>query len=89
MTMVLCLTALLVRYRMGVVEADQPPTSRPVQRQRIVEAVWLLRLHWHLRHDKTDPVAALGINDEHLPVEFEQQIKGRVARLRHAKWLSD
>ena len=81
--MVLCLTALLVCHRMGVVEADQSLAIGPMQCQRIVETVRLLRRHRHLCDDKADPVAALGINDEHLPVEFEQHTKGWVARLRH------
>jgi len=28
-------------------------------------------------------MAAFGVNDENLPIEFQQHIKGRVARLRH------
>jgi hypothetical protein len=73
----------------GIVEADQPLAIRPVQRQRIVEAMRLLRRNRHLRHDKAYPVTAFGINDEYLPVEFQQYIKGRVARLGHPKGLSD
>jgi hypothetical protein len=34
-------------------------------------------------------MATLGINDEHLAVEVEQHIKGRITLLRHATELSD
>ena len=40
--MVLRLTALLRCHAMGIVEADQPLASRPVQGQRVVDAVRLL-----------------------------------------------
>jgi len=46
-------------------------------------AARLLPRHRHLRHDEPDPVAALGVNHENLPVEIEKHIEGRVARLRH------
>jgi hypothetical protein len=34
-------------------------------------------------------VAAFRIDDEHLPIEVEQYIQGRVPRLRHIMGLSD
>jgi hypothetical protein len=34
-------------------------------------------------------VAAFRIDDEHLPIEVEQYIQGRVPRLRHIRGLSD
>jgi hypothetical protein len=72
---VLCLPALLPLHRMGIVEADQPLAIRPMQRQRIVQPVRLLRRRRHLRHHKADPVAAFRIDDEHLPIEIEQYIQ--------------
>ena len=40
--MVLWLTALLRCHRMGIVEADQPLSIRPVQGQRVIDSVRLL-----------------------------------------------
>jgi len=60
-----------------------------MQRERIVQAVRLLRRRRHLRHHKADPVAAFRIDDEHLPIEVEQYIQGRIPRLRHIRGLSD
>jgi len=79
--MVLRLAALLPCHRMGVVEADQPLAVRPVQCQRLVDAMRLLRRHRHPRHDEPDPMAALRVHHENLPVEVEKYIEGRVARL--------
>jgi hypothetical protein len=86
--MVLRLAALLARHWMGVVEADQPLAIRPVQRQRIIQAVRFLRRRRHSRHHEPDPMAALRVDDEYLPVEVQEHIKGRVALLRHAVQLS-
>jgi len=33
-------------------------------------------------------MAALGVHDEHLSIEVEKHIEGRVTRLRHGIWLS-
>jgi hypothetical protein len=63
---------------MGIVEADQPLAVRSMQYQRIVEAVRLLPGCWHTRHAEPDPVAALRIHDEHLPVEVEQHIEAGI-----------
>lgn len=41
--MVLRLATLLPRHRTRIVEADQPFTARPVQRQRLVQPLRLLR----------------------------------------------
>jgi hypothetical protein len=43
----------------------------------------LLRRHRHPRHHEPDPVAALRVHHENLPVEVEKHIKGQVTRLRH------
>jgi hypothetical protein len=44
--------------------------------------------HGRARHDKTDLVAALRIHNEHLTVQIEQHIKGRIARHYAKIWLS-
>ena len=67
--MVLRLAALLPCHSMGVVEADQPLAIRAVQRERVVDAMWLLLRHRHLRHDEPNPMAAFWVDDEHLSVE--------------------
>jgi len=81
--MVLRFAALPLRHWMGVVEPDQPLAVWPVQRQRVVDAVRLLRRHRHWRHDEPDPMTALRVHHENLPVEVEKHIEGRVTRLRH------
>ena len=81
--MVLRFAALLPRNRMGVVEADQPLTIRAVQRQRVIDAMRLFSRRRHARHDEPDPMAAIGVHHENLPVEVEKHIEGRVTWLRH------
>ena len=81
--MILRPAPLLPPHRMGVVETDQPLSTRPVQRQRVVQPVRLLRRRRHSRHDEPDPVAALRIHDENLPVEVQEHIESRVTRVRH------
>jgi hypothetical protein len=39
----------------------------------------LLRRHRHSCHDEPDPVAALRIHHENLPVEVDKHIEGRIA----------
>jgi hypothetical protein len=81
--MVLRLAASLQRNRMRVVKADQPLAVRSVQCERGVDAMWLLRLDRYSRHHEPDPVVALRVHHENLPVEVEKHIEGRVTRLRH------
>ena len=88
MAMVLRFAALLPPDRVGVVEADQPLAFRPVQRERVVDAMRLLRRHRHSRHHEPDPVAAFRVHHENLPVKVEKHIEGRVPRLRHGIQLS-
>jgi hypothetical protein len=49
----------------------------------------LLRRHRHPLHDEPDPMAALRVHHENLPVEIEKDIEGQVAGLRHGIELSD
>ncbi len=82
------LATLPVADRMSVIEADQALAVWPVQRERIVEAVRLFRRRRHPTDNESDPMAALWINDEDLPVEVEKHIEGRIARPCHTPWLS-
>ena len=68
---------------MGIVEAHQPLAIRPIQRERVVDAMRLRRRHRHPRYDEPDLVTALWVYHENLPVEVEEHIEGPVARLRH------
>jgi len=86
--MVLRFAALLPVDGMSVVETGPPLALWPVQRERVVDAVRLFRRHRHARHREPDPVAALPVHHENLPVEVEQHIKGRIAWRRHDIWLS-
>jgi hypothetical protein len=60
---------------MGVVKPDQPLAIRPVQRERVVQAAWLLRRLWYRRHHEANPMATLRVHDQHLAVEVEKHIK--------------
>jgi hypothetical protein len=81
--MVLRFAAPAPADRMCIVEADQPLAIRTMQCERIVDTMRLLRGHRHPRHDKADPMPARWIDHENLPVEIEQRIEARVARLSH------
>ncbi len=81
--MVLRLAALLLRDWMCIVEADQPLAIRSVQRERVVDPMGLLRRHGHPRYDEPNPMTALRVHYENLPVEVEKHIKGRIARHYH------
>jgi hypothetical protein len=65
---------------MGIVEADEPLAVRAVQGQRIVETVRLLRRDGDPPDDEANPMTAGRVDDQHLAVEVEQDIKGRIAR---------
>src|SRR5690606_41671912 len=77
MPMVHRLAASAPAYRMGVVEADQPFARRPVQRERVIEAVRLFRRCRNAGDDELHPMAALGIDNEHLPVEVQKRVEAR------------
>jgi len=72
--MVLWFGALPPGDRMCVIEADQPLAIRSVQREGVVNAVWLLSGGRDPRYDEPDRVTALGIHHEHLSIEIEQYI---------------
>jgi hypothetical protein len=53
-----------------------------------IQAMRLLRRYRDPRRHEPDPMAALWVHHENLPVEVEKHIEGRVACLRHAIQLS-
>ena len=73
---------------MSVVEAGQPLTVRSMQRERVVDSMWLLWRHWHPRHDEPDPMTALRVDHEDLPVKIEKDVEGRIGRPCHDIQLS-
>lgn len=88
MTVILRLTEPLSGYRVRIVEACQPLAARPVKCQRVIQSMGFLWRHGHPRHDKADPVAALRIHNEHLPVQVEQHIERRIAQRLNIVMLS-
>src|SRR5690554_6436024 len=74
--------------RMGVVEADQSFARRPVKRERIIEAVRLLRGCRNAGDDELHPMAALGIDKEHLSVEVQKRVEARITMPAHVFFLS-
>jgi len=73
---------------MGIVEPDEPLAARAVQGERVVDAMRLFRRHAHARHHETDPMSALGIDHEDIPIEIEKRIKRRITPFRHDIQLS-
>ena len=82
MTMVLRSAALLPGHGMGVVEADQSFATWPMQRERVVDAVRLLRRYRHLPDSEPDPATALRVHHENLPIEVKEHLENRITRLR-------
>jgi hypothetical protein len=81
MAMVLRFAALLPADRMGIIEPNQSLAVRPMQRQGIIDAMRPLRRYGDPRHDETNPVTAVFIHDEHLPIEVKKRVEGRVRSL--------
>jgi len=75
MAMILRLAELLPGNRVSVIETYQPLPIRAVKGQRIIQPMRLGRRHGHPGHHKSDPMTALGIHDEHLPVKVEKHIE--------------
>ena len=67
--MILRPAAALPANRMSVVEPDQPLTVRPMQGERAVEPMRLLRRCLNAPHDEPHPMTTFWIHDEHLSVE--------------------
>jgi hypothetical protein len=65
---------------MGVVKSNEAFAIWPMERQRIIQAVWLSLRSCYTSHDESDPVPAFRIDHKHLPVKIEQ----RVERCGHA-----
>ncbi len=60
---------------MGIVESDKAFTVRPVQRQRIIQAVWLSLRRRYASHDEPDPVSASRVDHKHLPIKIKQPVE--------------
>src|SRR5690606_11772289 len=74
--------------RMGVVEADQPFARRPVKRERVIETVRLFRRCRDAGDNELHPIAALGIDKEHLSVEVQKRVEAGITMPAHAFFLS-
>lgn len=86
--MVLLFTTPALAGPVRVVEADQPLAVRAMKCEGVIEPV---RLLWRYRYppdDELNPMTALRVDDERLPVQIEKRIEGRVARRRHVISLS-
>lgn len=68
---------------MGVIEADQPFARRPVKRERVIETVRPLRRCRNAGDNELHPMAAFGIDNEHLSVEVQKRVEARVTILAH------
>jgi hypothetical protein len=88
MAMVLRVAPPLTSDRMSVVEPNQSLAVRPVQRERVVQPMRLLRRRRYACHHEPDPVTALGVHHEDLPVEVKEHVKGWITWLRHGGLLS-
>ena len=60
-TMVLQFAAPLRYDRMGIIQPNQPLALRPVQPERVVDAMWLPERHRYPRHQEPDPMAAVRV----------------------------
>ena len=87
--MVLRLAALLLRHRMGVVEADQPLAIRAMQRERIIQPVRLFRGWRDLRDNEPDSVSTLRVHDQREVMQVEQSVESRIVLLHDIERLSD
>ena len=63
---------------MRVVETRQPHATRTVQGQRVVQPVRPFRLGLNPANHESRPIVALGIHDEHLPVEVQERIRASI-----------
>src|SRR5690606_29903614 len=64
--------------RMGVVKADQPFARRPVKRERVIETMRLFRRGRNAGDNEIHPMAALGIDKEHLSVEVQKRVEAGI-----------
>ncbi len=87
--MVLRLNALAPPDRMGVVKTYEAFAIRTVKGQRIIDALRLPKGLRYAGNDKPNPMPAVRVHYENLPVEIEQHIEGGIAPLRHTQRLSE
>lgn len=64
--------------RVGIVKPDQSFAVRPMQRQRIFDSVRTCLAQWNAANDEPDPVPRFRVDHQHLPVQIQQCVKGRV-----------
>jgi hypothetical protein len=64
MAMILGVAALLLPNPMGVIESDQPFSVSSMERQRLVQAVRLLRSDGDASHHKANLTTALRVNNQ-------------------------
>ena len=85
MAMVLRIASPSRRNRVSIVKPDQPRAARAMQGQRIVEPLRLLWRGRNARHDEPYPIFALWIDNEHLAIQVEKKIQGRIANRPHGR----
>jgi hypothetical protein len=73
---------------MGVVKSNKAFTVRPMERQRIAQAVWLSLRSGYTSHYEPDPVPAFWIDHKHLPIKIKQRVERCVACPRRLLSLS-
>lgn len=83
MAMVLRPAANLIADRVRIIEPNETLAIGPVQGQRIVDAIRLLRRGRHPCDDEADPIAAFRIDHEHLTIQVQEEIETRIARFSH------
>ena len=79
---------LLPGDRVGIVKPDQAFTVRSVQRQRVIQSMWLFSRHRHARDHEPDPVTTLRIDHKHLAIELKKCVQARIVGRGHGIRLS-
>jgi len=72
--MVLRIAAFLFSYWMSVIEAHQPSATSSVQRDRIIQPMRLFWNGWNPCNNETDPMTALGVDNQSDPVQIKQRV---------------
>jgi hypothetical protein len=87
--MILRIAAFLLPDGMSVIESNQPFTVRPMQRERVIESMRLLRRNRNPRDYKSNPVTAFGVHNQREAVQIEQRVESRFVLLHDATRLSN
>ena len=59
---------------MCIVEPNEALTVRPMERERIIQAVWLGLRSGYTSHNEPHPVPAFRIDHKHLPIKIQQRV---------------